>query len=135
MSEPEPYTVTLYSRAYRDRAKEAIERAPHGYRVVFLEPRRSLQQNDKLWPMLREISKQLEWHGQRYSEDDWKDIITAGFEKEARYAPTIDGKGFVQLGGRTSKYGKKKMTEFIEYVLWFGAEQGVVFNDPEESAA
>lgn len=93
-------------------------------------PRRSLDQNAKLWPMLADISKQVEWHGLYLSKEDWKDMFTASLEQQ-RSAPGIDG-GFVIFGTRTSKMGKAKLAELIELMYAFGAEHDVVWTDPKE---
>lgn len=95
-------------------------------------PRRSLDQNKKLWPMLRDISQQVVWHGQRLEPDEWKDVLTAGIKKQ-KVVPGIDG-GFVVIGARTSKMRKKDFCELVEFIYWFGAEHGVRWSEPRKTA-
>lgn len=93
-----------------------------------VEPTRSELQNDKMWPMLRDISKQVEWpvNGKtgHLSEEDWKDVFSAELKKEQRIAQGLSG-GFVLLGMRTSKLKKRELSDLIEIIYAFGAEHNV----------
>lgn len=98
-----------------------------GHRLV-LDVRtetRTTAQNRRLWSLLTDISKQVDWYGQKLSPDDWKDVLTAALKKE-RVVPGING-GFVVLGQRTSKMTKAEMTELQELIEAFGAERDVKF--------
>ena len=86
---------------------------------------RNLEQNSALWAALTDISEQVVWHGQKYSPEDWKDIISAAWRGE-RYAPGIGG-GVVALGISTSKLPKEDFSELLEYIYAWGTEQGVKF--------
>lgn len=101
-------------------------------RVTVGEPKRSLEQNDRMWAMLTEISQQLEWvvDGalRKLAPEEWKDILTAGLKREQRVAQGIDG-GFVILGQRTSKMTKRELSDLIELIAAFGAERGVKFSE------
>lgn len=41
------------------------------------EMTRTLEQNKKMWPLLKDLSDQVVWFGNKYDSDDWKDLITA----------------------------------------------------------
>lgn len=86
---------------------------------------RSLEQNSRLWLMLTEISKQVDWYGQRLSPDEWKDVLSAAF-KQQKAVPGING-GFVILGARTSQMSVAEMCEMQELAEAFAAEKSVVF--------
>lgn len=98
------------------------------------EPTRSLEQNAKLWACLSDIADQVEWYGQKYPAEDWKDILTAGLKREQRLVPGIQG-GLVALGSRTSKMTVREMIELIEFVQWFGTDKGVRWTDPTTKQA
>ena len=70
------------------------------------ESTRTAIQNRKMWPLLKDLSDQVLWFGNKYDSDDWKDLITALVAKtkkqEQRMAPGLDG-GVVMFGQRTSK--------------------------------
>ena len=95
-----------------------------------IEETRSQRQNRLMWDLLTDISEQVEWYGQHYSPEDWKDMLSAGLHREQRLVPGING-GLVALGARTSKMTVKEMNELIEFVRYFGAEKGVKFYDTE----
>ena len=88
---------------------------------------RTDEQNDKQWPMLRDISIQVEWFGQKHSAEDWKDILSAAWRKQ-RLVPGVDG-GFVALGVRTSKMSKAEFSEYIEAIYAFGSERSVTWSE------
>lgn len=88
---------------------------------------RTLAQNRKLWPMLNDVSTQVEWYGEYMPPDDWKDVFTAAYRRQ-RAVPGIDG-GFVVLGMRTSKMKKKEFSDLIEIIYAFGAERGVRWSE------
>ena len=99
--------------------------------VEELAPSRTVDQNALMWSRLHDISKQIKWPVdgtvQYLSEDEWKDILTAGLKKHQRIAQGVDG-GFVILGVRTSKMKVAEMVELIEFIQYFGDEKGVVWS-------
>lgn len=111
----------------RQQAIKAIQAAPGGWVVRITEPTRTLDQNALLWPLLTELSRQVDWYGQKLNEDDWKDLFTAQMKK-SRIVPALDGKGFVACGLRSSQMGKAEFSEMIEMIYAFGAERGVKFD-------
>ena len=110
----------------REAACKAVWAAPEGYICKVTQETRSLDQNALLWPLLTCISKQVEWYGTKLSQDEWKDIFTAGLKK-SKVVPGLDG-GFVVLGQRTSVMPKHEFSELIEMIYAFGADKGVSFD-------
>lgn len=84
---------------------------------------RSTAQNSLLWSCLADVSRQVEWHGQRLDDEAWKDMATAALKRQ-RVVPGIDG-GFVVLGTRTSRMTVAEMSELIDFLHAFGDERGV----------
>ena len=91
--------------------------------------KRSDPQNRLMWVLLGEIAEQVEWHGQHLNATDWKVMLTASLRKQ-RAVPGIDG-GFVVLGDRTSQMSKSEMSELIELIYAFMAQQGIELNQKE----
>ena len=96
---------------------------------------RSLDQNAAMWPALTDFAKQVAWpvtqrDGTVRQADayDMKDVMTAAFEEETRMTPGLRG-GFVMLGARTSKYGKKKMGQLLTFIRAEGNDRGVVWSE------
>lgn len=95
---------------------------------------RSDEQNRRMWAMLTDLSKQVQWpvdgELQTLSKDDWKVVMTAGLGRHQRVAKGIEG-GFVMLGTSTKKMTLPEMSELIELMFAFGAEKGVEWTDPQ----
>lgn len=91
--------------------------------------KRSDAANRKMWAMLRDIAKQVEWYGQMLKDEDWKHIFSAAVEKQ-RAVPGLDG-GFVVLGLSTRNQSKEWMSDMIEVMNAFAAEKGVRFSQSD----
>ena len=106
---------------------------PFEIAMRYVEDLRSQSQNKKLWPMLSDVAKQVEWsiNGAmgKLTPEDWKDILSAGLDSEQRVAPGING-GFVMLGKRTSKMRKAEFAQLIELIYAFGSQNGVQWSEP-----
>lgn len=100
--------------------------------VELSPPKRTLSQNRKMWPLLHDLAQQVTWYGEKYDEEDWKDLITALVAKtkkqDQRTAPGIGG-GVVMFGQRTSKMRVPEMVDVIEAIYWFGTEHNVNFSE------
>ena len=120
-------TFHLVHKVARQRALEALQDAPDGYVVTIHEPTRNLEQNAALWAALSDISKQVEWYGQRLTPDEWKDVFTASLKRQ-KVVPGLDG-GFVVCGLSTSKMGKSEFSQLLDLAYAFGAEKEVKFHD------
>lgn len=85
------------------------------------EERRNLGQNSAQWPILGAWAKQKQWpiNGvlTTLTDEEYKDILTAAFEGDTnpRIAAGMNG-GVVMLGRRTSKYGKKRFSEWLDWL-------------------
>ena len=122
--------LTMRELADREKAARWAMAAPVGTRVEFKAPKRSLPQNDRMWAMLTEIARQVEWYGSKLTPDDWKLIFLDGLKRELRCVPSLDRRGVVNLGRSSSDLTKEEMSDLMELIAAFGAEHGVVFSDP-----
>lgn len=122
----------------RRRAMAAVADAPEGYVVTVQEPTRNLDQNAAQWPILEAFAEQLQWpvNGAmvNLSAEEWKDVLTAAFQGETvRLAMGLNG-GVVMLGLRTSQMGKRRFSEWLDFLNATAALRGVVVY-AEEAAA
>lgn len=101
--------------------------------LVLRRPKRSLDQNRLMWPLLSDFSKQVEHFGNKYTSEQWKDILTSAFTGCTEYAPSLDGRGVVAFGVRTSEWPKDTFSQFIEFVFAEGADRGVKWSQQSES--
>jgi hypothetical protein len=129
--------ILTHAEARRRAAQHCME-AQDGSVVAFSDPTRTLEQNAAQWPILEAFAKHLQWpvNGQMVymTSEEWKDVLTAAFRKEqARLAMGLDG-GVVMLGLRTSKFGKREFSDWLEFLHATAAARGVVVY-PEEATA
>ena len=122
----------------RRRAMACVAEAPEGYVVTVQEPNRSLDQNAAQWPILEAFAEQLQWpvNGAmvNLSAEEWKDVLTAAFQGETvRLAMGLNG-GVVMLGLRTSQMGKRRFSEWLEFLRATATLRGVVVYADEAAA-
>ena len=90
--------------------------------------KRNNGQNARLWATLTDVATQLDWYGEKLSQEDWKHVFTASLKKQ-KAVPGIDG-GFVVLATHTSTMNKTEFSELLELIYAFGSERGVRWSDP-----
>ena len=121
--------IILTSEADRKKAARWVMQAPVNTRVEFKKPRRSTEQNERMWAMLTEVSEQLTWHGLKYTPEDWKDFFCHAL-KHARWMPAEEG-GMLTIGMRTSDLSREEFSDLMELISAFGARNGVEFREKE----
>jgi hypothetical protein len=95
---------------------------------------RSIDQNKKQWPMLRDIAQRvpmvINGTPQRADEKQWKALLTAIFTKEATLWGSVPGSNVVvALGISTSNMPMRVFSEYIEFLYSFGTEHEVVWSE------
>jgi len=131
-------TYILAHDIARANAVREVQQAPAGYCVTVSEPSRSLEQNAAQWPILQAFAKQLQWpvNGAMcwMTDEEWKDVLTAAFQRETvRLAMGLDG-GVVMLGLRTSEFGKRRFSAYLEFLHATAAARGVVVYPDNQKA-
>ena len=118
----QPFMHQLYGLLIK-----ALETGAVAIDVYRPEELRTLEQNSKQWPMYHDLSNQLEWYGQKLTPEHWKELLSNEWQAQ-KIVPGISG-GFCALGVRTSKMKKREMSELIEIVYCFGANNGVKWSE------
>ena len=124
--------LVLWNDDMRAKAIDWVRRAPHDTRVEFKGPKRTLDQNSRMWAMLTDVSRQHKLHGRPYTPDQWKVIFMHACGREVQFLPALDGSGFIPWGQSSSYLSKEEMTALIEFMFAWGAENGTVWSDPAE---
>ena len=127
--------IIVRGRHDRDKAARWAHAIPDGSRIEFKPPKRSLPQNDRMWAMLTDIALHMKANGKDYSTDQWKVIFLHAIGREVSFIPSLDGKTFIPWGQSSSDLGIKEMTDLIEYMFSWGAENGVDFHEPNPALA
>lgn len=116
----------------RSFAKAQLMTGRKRLQIEVKEAVRSVDQNARMWAMLTDVSAQVNWYGRKLTPEEWKHVFSASLNKQD-VVPGLDG-GFVVLGQSTSKMTMKQMSELMELIEAFGAQQGVKFTAQEEYA-
>lgn len=99
-----------------------------------VKSRRTLEQNAKLWAMLGDIARQVQWPvngvNQLLDAEDWKALMTAAARQEVRMAAGVNG-GVVMLGVSTKRMTVAELGDVIEFMYAFGAERDVRWSEPK----
>lgn len=131
--------ITINGDIERRRAASWAMQAPYGTRIEFKATKRSTEQNNAMWGMLTDIARQKEHAGRRYTADQWKVLFMHACGREVQFIPSLDNSTFIPWGQSSSDLSKAEMTELIEFMLSWGAQNGVEFTKPpggsEEQAA
>ncbi len=127
-------TIIINSPTDVRRVCKLIENVPKGSRVTVKGPQRSIEQNDKMWAMLTDVSRQKEHMGRKYTPDQWKVIFLHAIGREVQFIPALDGQGFIPWGQSSSDLSVKEMTDLIEFMFAWGAENSVTFYEPKGQA-
>lgn len=117
-------TVILTDAWRRSKAIELIHAAPTGSVCKVSAPRRSNEQNAKLWAMLSEVSR-AKPEGRDYPPEIWKALFMAAAGHNPRFEPALDGNGVVHTGFRSSRLTKAEMSEVIEAIQAYSAQHEI----------
>ena len=134
MTDSNTYTIESADRIFPvlseigQRCAKGLEGGPVQITLGRPNEKRSTDQNRLLWPLLTDLSNQIEWFGEKLTPDQWKDLVTAAFRQQ-KTVPGLNG-GVVAFGLRTSKMKKAEFSELIEFIFAEGTERGVKFTDP-----
>jgi hypothetical protein len=127
--------LVLRSQSERQRAKTWVDKAPAGTRLEFKATKRSIPQNDLMWSLLTDVAQQKEHCGRKYTPDQWKVLFMHACGREVQFVPSLDGATFIPWGQRSSDLSKEEMSDLIEFILSWGATNGVTFSQDRAEAA
>lgn len=125
----------LANAAVRDRVAKLLATLPDMTRIEIKGPKRTLDQNARLWASLTDVSEQAEHHGRKYDTNTWKAIFLSALGRETVFVPNLDGNGLIPIGQSSSDLSKSEMSDLLELMYSWGAANGIVFHDQREDAA
>jgi hypothetical protein len=119
-------SIRLLNEDMRNAAAAQCKSAPYGVEVLFRERKRTHEQNDRMWAMLADVAKQLEWHGQKLTKEQWKLIFLSGLHRDAGIVPDYSGTGVIPLNiSSSSSLTVSAMTDMITLIEVYGNQKGV----------
>jgi len=87
-----------------------------------------------MWSLLTQVAAQKEHCGRRYTTDQWKVIFLHALGREVQFIPSLDSATFIPWGHSSSDLSKEEMSQLIEFIFSWGAQNGVRFEEREEVA-
>ena len=117
-------TVPLNTPAQKQFAHRLLDAAPMGHVLEIREPRRTSEQNDKMWAMLTDIARAKPL-GRKLEPEQWKSVFMDAIGKKPNWIPNLEGDGVLCTGYRSSHLSKRDMSDLIEQITAFGTEHQV----------
>ncbi len=124
----------LWNEDMKRRAIDWIRSSPKESRVECKGPKRTLPQNARMWAMLTDVSRQKQHCGLTYPPETWKVIFLHALGREIQFVPSLDGQEIIPLGLSSSDLEIPEMADLIESMFAWGAENGVVWSEPQKGA-
>lgn len=124
--------IIIQTKEDRARASRWAHGVPLGSRIEFKETKRSLPQNDRFWAMLTKIAAHMKNLGRDHTPDQWKVIFMSAYGHEVRFLPTLDQKSFIPIGHSSSDLSVREMSDLMEFMQGWCAENDVELSDPAD---
>lgn len=122
----------LVSEQVRQNAMTYIAEAYDGWEITVSPPRRTLDQNAKLWSMLSDVANARP-EGRQWTPEVWKCAFMHAVGHQVRFAEGLDGSGPFPIGFSSSNLRVSEMSRLIEAIYEYGARHGIVFRETAES--
>lgn len=123
------HTFILSSPTARQQALRTLMQAPDDAVVKISPPKRTLDQNAKMWAMLSDVSR-AKPGGRAHTPETWKALFMHACGHEVQFGQGLDGTPF-SMGFRTSRLSKAQMAELIEFIYAWCADYDVRWSCPE----
>jgi hypothetical protein len=123
-------TVWLRGEHQRRLAHQLIDKAPINAVVKISPEQRSLDQNNKMWAMISDVSRQKP-EGRLHVPEVWKAIFMAACGHEVQFENGLDNKPF-PIGFRSSNLSKTQMADLIEYMYFYGSKHDIKWSEEHE---
>lgn len=121
-------TIILAGKPQRELAKRLVDQAPPNAVLNVREATRTLDQNAKMHAMLSDIARARP-QGRVYPTEVWKCLFMDECGFKPKWVPSLNGDGVVNTGYRSSRLGKAQMSDMIEAMYAFGAENDVKWSE------
>ena len=121
-------TVILRTDTQKAMACDMIRRAPADAVVKISAPKRTLDQNAKLWAMISDVSR-AKPEGRTHTPEVWKCLFMSACGHAVRFEMGLDNKPF-PIGFQSSRLTKAEMADLITVIYEYGDRHGVRWSEP-----
>ena len=119
---------TVILRRNREFAHRMVDAAPDGSVMTVAKPRRTSDQNARMWALLSRISA-AKPEGRELTPDVWKSLFLHSLDHAQRFELALDGKGMVPVGFRSSKLTKEQFSDLFLVIEEYAARHGIDLDD------
>lgn len=123
-------TTILASQKQREIAVRLVLSAPHGSVCNISAPRRTNDQNAKMHAMLSDLSR-AKPEGREHDVTVWKSLLMAEAGFQPLFERSLDGRGLVPIGFKSSRLSKAEFSDLIEAIYAYGAQHDVQWSDEQ----
>lgn len=118
--------IIVRTAADRQRAMRWVSQLPWGGVVEFKDKKRTTEQNAAMWSLLTQIARQRPEHnGVKMSAATWKAVFLDALGAEITWLPKLEEAGMFAFGDRSSHLTVAQMTDMIELMIAWAAQQGL----------
>lgn len=121
-------SIILRGPRTREVAAVLIEKAPDGAVMSITPPRRTNDQNARLWAMLSAVSR-AKPEGRTLTPDCWKILFMHSLDHQQRFEMALDGRGFVPMGFRSSRMTKAQFSDLFAVIEEYAARHSIDLGD------
>lgn len=119
--------ILINERVHRN-ALQAVADAPANFIITIAEPKRSTDQNAKMWAMLSDVANAAP-EGRNWTPETWKCAFMHYLGHQVRFCEGLDGSGPFPLGFHSSRLTVREMADLITCIQAYGDEHGVEWKD------
>lgn len=112
----------------RDALANEVRALPEGFEVIIREPKRTLDQNARMWAMLSDIAKAAP-EGRKWSPETWKAAFMQSLGHEVVWVHGLNNDP-LPIGFRSSRLNKRQMADLITCISEYGDRHGVRWSEP-----
>lgn len=114
-----------HQRAY---AAELLARAEDGMVMTLRKPKRSLDQNARMWAMINDVAN-AEPEGRQWEPETWKCAFLHYLGHRVRFEQSLDDSGPFPAGFRSSHLSVEQMSQLIDCIDEWGTRHGVQWTE------
>ena len=121
-------TVIIRGDKQQQLACQIIRAAPLGSIVRVSPPKRTIDQNAKMWAMISDVSR-AKPEGRMHTPEVWKCLFMSACGHAVQFEMGLDNKPF-PIGFSSSRLSKAEMADLITVIYEYGDRHGVRWSEP-----
>lgn len=122
--------VKITGERQRMYALTCVEECEAGSVMTIARPRRSTEQNAKMWAMLSDVARS-EPEGRQWTPETWKDAFMHSLGHQVLFVDALDGSGPFPVGFKSSGLTVPQMSDLITVIQEYGDRHDVSWRDTQ----